>query len=107
MPNGKIGDHPCTDIVVHGREVYSPKADALVREVAALGDDRTLRELADRLMREFNEYRNPNVQKLERVLTEIRDRVKREAKERGFETRTAPSLREHLSLSQVPPNQRL
>lgn len=85
MPNGKVGDDPYTDIVVHGREVYSLRADALVREVAALADDRTQRELAGRLMGEFNERHNPDVQKLERVLTEIRDRLKREAQERGFE----------------------
>jgi hypothetical protein len=85
MPNGKVGDHPYTDIVIHGREVYSAKADALIREVAALADDRTRRELADRLISEFNEYRNPDVGRLERVLTEMHDRLKREAQDRGFE----------------------
>jgi hypothetical protein len=83
--NGKVGDHPYTDIVNHGREVYSVNADALVREIAALADDRTRRELADRLLREFNAYRDPNVDELERVLTVLRDRLKREAKQRGFE----------------------
>ena len=85
MPNGKIGDHPYTDIVIHGRDVYSAKADGLVREVAALGDERTRRELADRLMSEFNEYLKPDVRKLERVLTELRERLLREAKDRGLE----------------------
>jgi hypothetical protein len=36
MPNGKPGDHPLTDVVVWGREVYGPDIDPLVREVAAL-----------------------------------------------------------------------
>jgi hypothetical protein len=85
MPNGKIGDHPYTDIMIHGRAVYSATADALVREIAALADDRTRRELADRLYIEFNEYSNPDVNKLERELTEMRDRLKSEAQERGFE----------------------
>jgi len=85
MPNGKIGDHPYTDIMIHGRRVYSATADALVREIAALADDRTRRELADRLYSEFNEYSNPDVDKLERELTEMRDRLKTEARERGFE----------------------
>ena len=85
MPNGKVGDHPYTDIVIHGRAVYSHVADALVREIASLSDDRTHRELQDRLMREFNEYHNPDVKKLERVLTEWRDRLKTEARGRGFE----------------------
>src|SRR5688500_13084656 len=37
MPNGKVGDHPFTDIVIHGRRVYSERADALVREIDELG----------------------------------------------------------------------
>jgi hypothetical protein len=86
MPNGKIGDHPYTDIVIHGRSVYSDKADTLIREIDALSDDRTRRELADRLMSEFNEYLEPNIRKLERELTEMRDRLTREARQRGFET---------------------
>jgi hypothetical protein len=36
MPNGKPGDHPYTDIVIHGRDVY-------------LSDDKTQRKLADLL----------------------------------------------------------
>ena len=83
--NGKVGDHPYTDIVHHGRTVYSAKADALIREVAALADDRTRRALEDRLMSEFNAHLDPDVDRLELVLTELRDRLKREAKERGLE----------------------
>jgi len=85
MPNGKAGDHPYTDIVIHGREVYSAKAAALIREIATFGDDRTTRELADRLLYEFNEYQNPDIARLERILTEMRDRIKAEARNRGFE----------------------
>jgi hypothetical protein len=39
MPNGKIGDHPYTDIVVHCRDVYSAAAAALVREIDRLADE--------------------------------------------------------------------
>ena len=85
MPNGKTGDHPYTDVVIHGREVYSAKADALIRELATLADDGTRRALQDRLLSEFNEYHNPDVSRLERVLSEMRDRFKREARDRGFE----------------------
>jgi hypothetical protein len=85
MPNGKVGDHPYTDIVIHGREVYSANADALVREIANLADERTRRELQNRLFVEFNEFRNPDVAKLERILIKLRDRLKREARNRGFE----------------------
>ncbi|REK09473.1 MAG: hypothetical protein DWQ37_18760 [Planctomycetota bacterium] len=34
MPTGKPGDHPYTDIVVHGAEVYGSEIDDLVREIA-------------------------------------------------------------------------
>lgn len=85
MPNGKPGDHPYTDIVTHGHDVYSPRAAALVREIARLGDDKTRRELSDLLWEEYDEHRKPDVAKLERVLTEWRDKLRREGRERGFE----------------------
>ena len=85
MPNGKIGDHPYTDIMIHDREIYSSQARALVREIASLGDDQIRRELANMLMRDFNEFANPDVSKLERVLISIRDRLLAEARERGYE----------------------
>jgi len=86
MPNGKSGDHPYTDIVVHGRRVYSPTADALVREIALLADERTRRELADTLFERYNEYAQPDVSQLERELTQLRDRLRREASARGWES---------------------
>ena len=61
MPNGKPGDHPFTDIVVHGFDVYSPDIDELVRQVAPLCDDKTRRELADRLFHQYNEYGDPDL----------------------------------------------
>jgi hypothetical protein len=82
MPNGKPGDHPITDILVHHRHVYSETADALVREIASLGGKD---EIADMLLSEYNEYSKPDVTKLERVLTEIRDRCLRDARDRGWE----------------------
>jgi hypothetical protein len=75
MPNGKPGDHPLTDIVVHGRRVYSERADALVREIVALGGQE---RIGDLLIAEYNEYDRPNVSQLERVLAEIRDRLRQE-----------------------------
>jgi hypothetical protein len=85
MPNGKIGDHPYTDIVIHGRRVYSEKADALILEISRLADDSMRRQLQDQLMRDFNEYYNPDIEKLEQVLVELRDRLVSEARDRGFE----------------------
>ena len=85
MPNGKPGDHPYTDIVGHGRDVYSARAANLVREIAKLSDENTRRKLADMLWSEYNEFDRPDVNKLEMVLTEMRDRALRDARERGFE----------------------
>jgi hypothetical protein len=80
MPNGKPGDHTITDIVVHKFRVHSETADTLVREIVALGGED---EIADMLVFEYNQHRKPDVPKLERVLTEIRDRRRRDARERG------------------------
>lgn len=85
MANGTIGDDPYTDIVLHGQDVYSAAADSLVREIATLADDRTQRELAARLIGEFNDRGTYDLEQLERVLTEIRDRLRHEARARGFE----------------------
>ncbi|MFD1644460.1 hypothetical protein [Haloarchaeobius litoreus] len=37
MPNGKPGDSPYTDIVTHGRDIYSPEVDDLIRELDSMG----------------------------------------------------------------------
>lgn len=39
MPNGKVGDHWYTDVVVHNLATFSPEVDDLVREVDALARD--------------------------------------------------------------------
>ena len=85
MPNGKPGDHPYTDIVVHRRNVYSKLAADLVREIASLVDEKSRRQLADLLFSEYNEFEKPDVGKLERVLTIMRDKAKGDTKNRGFE----------------------
>jgi hypothetical protein len=84
MPNGTIGDHPYTDIVHHGRRVYSPTADALVLEIHNLGGGE---RIADMLLSEFNELLKPDVPRLERILTSIRDELVAQARERGWEVR--------------------
>ena len=61
MPNGKIGDHPLTDIIIHGRRVYSERADLLVRQIVELGGRE---EIADLLLLEYNDLANPDISKL-------------------------------------------
>ena len=85
MPNGKPGDHPWTDILIHRRPVYSPTADQLVRDIAQIATDAEQRALADRLLSEYNEFFNPDIRRLERELTELRDRLRQRAHERGWE----------------------
>jgi S-adenosylmethionine hydrolase len=86
MPNGKPGDHPYTDIVTHGRDVYSHKAASLVRDIARFADEKTRLALGEMLFSEYNEYSNPDIAKLEGVLTELRGKVMQEARARGYET---------------------
>jgi len=57
-------------VFLHGLRVYSEKADALVREIDQLGGRD---EVADLLWREFDNYKNPDVKRLELVLTQMRD----------------------------------
>ena len=42
MPNGKHGDHPLTDILIHHAKVYGQAADDLIRKIAALSSRREL-----------------------------------------------------------------
>lgn len=44
MPNGKPGDHPLTDILVHRLAVYGDEADDLIRKIAELCSRRELDE---------------------------------------------------------------
>ena len=37
MPNGKPGDHPYTDVVLHGMSVFGPVIDGLIHRVAETG----------------------------------------------------------------------
>ena len=44
MPNGKPGDHPLNDILVHHLNVYGEEADAMIRKIADLSNRRELEE---------------------------------------------------------------
>ena len=76
--NGKHGDHPLTDILNHGVEVFGPEPDALIREISALGG-----------RDELNEIVGPNYNhdpaRLRSRLAPVRDRLRQEATDRGWE----------------------
>jgi len=44
MPNGKPGDHPLTDILIHNLKVYGQEGDDLIRKIAELCSRRELDE---------------------------------------------------------------
>ena len=71
MPNGKPGDDPLTDILVHNLEVFSPEADALIKEIVSLGGQ------AD-LERHFNLFWTPPLEEFESELRVLLDRLHEE-----------------------------
>jgi len=78
MPNGRQGDHPITDIVDHGLTVFSPEADNLVREIAQLMPRNRLWSLVDW-------FSPPPIDEFTTQLRQIRDRLRREARDQGGE----------------------
>jgi hypothetical protein len=48
MPNGKHGEHPLTDILVHRVGVYGQEADGLIRKIAQLCSRKELDEWWER-----------------------------------------------------------
>ena len=85
MANGKPGDHPLTDILCHGLQVYGSDMDDLVRQVAALSDDRGTRELGDLLLAH---PRPGSAGVLRPRLERRRDELRADALERGWEVDT-------------------
>jgi hypothetical protein len=73
--NGKPGDHPFTGITTYKLDIYSRRAASLVSRIDRLADDKTPRGLADLLLNDYGTLSNPNVEKLEQILLEMRDRL--------------------------------
>jgi hypothetical protein len=79
--NGKPGDHPLTDLLVHRHEVYGREADELIGKIAALCSRRELDEWWER---EIGWSKDAEL-----VLLKARDRYAElllRAKESGWET---------------------
>ena len=60
MPNGKIGDHPLTDITIHNSRVYSERVDLLIRKIVNLGGRA---EIDNMLFFKYSPFANPDVPK--------------------------------------------
>lgn len=48
MANGRPGDHPLTDLLLHNQEVYGEPADDLIKKISKLASRRELVEWWER-----------------------------------------------------------
>jgi hypothetical protein len=78
MANGKHGDHPLTDILIHKVPVFSPSIDKLITEIAKFIPIYRLREM-------FNWFSLPPLSEFEKQLEETLCKLRKEAKEKGWE----------------------
>ena len=78
MPNGVPGDDPLMDILVHKRRVFSPAIDALIIEIVNLGGEKKLRA-------DLGLFASKPREVFEAELRTLRDRLRQEAKDRGWE----------------------
>jgi len=78
MVNGKTGDHPLTDIILHRVAVFTPEIDNLVFRISKLMPRKELDELIDW-------FAPPPTDKFEQILRERYESLTKEAKERGWE----------------------
>ena len=92
MPNGKPGDHWVTDLTYWNRPVFGEPVDSLLKEIMALGGERILerspwREQLWHLWPRWgrSEAKDTDIAALAEPLTQLRDRLKTEARERGWE----------------------
>jgi hypothetical protein len=81
MANGKPGDHPLTDILVHKLDVYGGGADELIRKIAELCSPRELDEWWNREVG-WSPDKNLIVAKARNRLDQLLNR----AKQSGWET---------------------
>lgn len=50
MPNGRPGDHPYTDIVVHKMDFFGGDIDQMIRDIAGHRNSKTVRERLEKLV---------------------------------------------------------
>ena len=77
--NGKPGDHPITDIMVHGRAVYGEPLDNQLRELGELMS-------YDRLCDWFQQHWSTPAEQLQPVVAAELARRQGDAADRGWET---------------------
>jgi hypothetical protein len=90
MPNGTAGDHPLTDVVSHRIEVFGPRIDGLIREIANLSDTKELDQLGQYLLRIDPRYPSDpdparSLTALESELVRLRDELRQRGRDAGWE----------------------
>jgi hypothetical protein len=80
MPNGKPGDHPITDLMIHHLSVYGEPLDT---ELKQLGELMSYHRLCDWF--EQGQYWTTPKEKLEPIVVAKLDTFKRDAQNRGWE----------------------
>jgi hypothetical protein len=91
-PNGKPGDHPVTDLLHWNTTVYGEPVDSLLREILELGGEKILdgAPWRDQVWDLWPRWGRSGAKDAEisawvEPLTQLRDRLKAEARERGWE----------------------
>ena len=84
MSNGKIGDHPLTDIFIHNVEIYSKDITNLVIRINNLGGKIFLDSID--WLGEYNQFHisKTKISKLESILKLKLDELVKEAKQKGW-----------------------
>ena len=80
MPNGKPGDHPITDLMIHHFSVYGEPLDTELRQ---LGELMSYHRLCDWF--EKGQYWTAPKEKLEPIVVAKLETLKRDAQDRGWE----------------------
>jgi hypothetical protein len=86
VANGKPGDDPVTDVVVHHADVFGSEADDLIRDIVYLGGEGYLRRPPLHLMNlDPRLHGAVNLEDVVRQLRGLRDRLRERARQRGWE----------------------
>jgi hypothetical protein len=76
--NGKPGDHPITDIMVHHRSVFGDPLDTQLRQMGELMS-------YDRLCDWFQPYWSKSAAELQPIVAAKLQQLRQDAQERGWE----------------------
>ena len=76
--NGKPGDHPLTDILIHKRSAFSAEIDSLIVQIIDVGGEKELE-------RSFHLLDPPSLPEFEKSLKEMHKRLLKDAKPGGWE----------------------